>query len=134
MSKKELCEAAQPYANESMTYTKPGATQFYNGWSASSTLVKKELIEMWSNPKKIKLTDAGRDIAKLIMEKRSEAEQKFSFLHRAEENLSVARPNLERFLVNVQDWKILPRHVGPKLPKYSTMKNFILGIESHQKF
>jgi hypothetical protein len=78
MTKKELCEAAQPFANESMTYTKPGVTQWYNGWSASTTLAKKELIEMWSNPRKIKLTEAGRQMAIKIMEKRDQAEELMS--------------------------------------------------------
>ena len=73
MTKKELCTAAQPFSNESMTFTKPGENQWYTGWSASSVLKKKELIEMWSNPRKVKLTDAGREVAKEMMKKRNEA-------------------------------------------------------------
>ena len=50
-----------------------GTNQYYTAWSSCSTLSKKGLIETWSNPKKIKLTDAGREVAKEIMKKREQA-------------------------------------------------------------
>ncbi len=75
LTKKELCDAAQPLANESMTHTNPGAgsAQWYNGWSSSSTLIKKKLVESWSNPKKFRLTDSGRALAHKLLEKKAEA-------------------------------------------------------------
>ena len=50
-----------------------GTNQYYTAWSSCTTLTKKELIKTWSNPKKIKLTDAGREVAKEIMKKREQA-------------------------------------------------------------
>lgn len=78
MTKKELCAAAEPHADESMTMTRPGANQYYTGWSSSSLLSKKGYITMWSNPKKIKLTDSGRALAQEILEKKRQANQFFN--------------------------------------------------------
>ena len=78
LTKSELCDLAQKFCNESMTQTRPGGNQFYTGWSASSTLVKKELIEMWSNPKKIKLTEEGKILAQEILAKRQTAENELT--------------------------------------------------------
>lgn len=76
MTKKELCDAAQPFSDDSMTQTRPGAQQYYNGWSSSSLLFRKHLIDMWSCPKKIKLTEDGRALATEMMQKRQMATEK----------------------------------------------------------
>ena len=78
LTKSELCELSQQFCNESMTQTRPGANQFYTGWSASSTLAKKELIEMWGNPKKVKLTEEGKILAQEIWAKRQTAESQLT--------------------------------------------------------
>ena len=44
LSKDELIDAAQPFANQSMRYSDPGAKFTYCGYSASTILAKKELI------------------------------------------------------------------------------------------
>ena len=78
MTKKELCKAAQPNCDESMTYTRPGATQYYNGYSSAGLLTKKELIVSWSNPKKIKLTESGRELAIEIMQRKHAAQERYN--------------------------------------------------------
>ena len=44
LTKDELIDAAQPFANESMRYSNPGVKFTYCGYSASTILAKKELI------------------------------------------------------------------------------------------
>jgi len=73
MSKAELCDAAEEYSTESMTRPAPGAGQYHTGWSSSTTLVKKGLIIKWSNPCKIKLSDAGEELAEKIVQNRNVA-------------------------------------------------------------
>ena len=54
LTKDELIDAAQPFANQSMRFSQPGTKVPYTGYSASSTLVKKELITKTSNPHQIR--------------------------------------------------------------------------------
>ena len=59
----------------------PENNQFYTGWSSSSVLQRKNLIEMWGNPKKIRLTDAGVALAsKIEGEKKNETFEDASWL------------------------------------------------------
>lgn len=54
LTKDELIDAAQPFANQSMRYSQPGVKFSYCGYSASSILVKKELISKSKNPVQIR--------------------------------------------------------------------------------
>ena len=60
-----MVRAAQPLADCDMRRP-PVGKEFYTGWSASTTLEKKGLIETWSNPKKVRLTESGRNLALTI--------------------------------------------------------------------
>ena len=51
-----------------------GNGQYYTGWSTSTTLVTKELIVKWGNPVKIRLTQAGEEMAEKIIQNRSVAD------------------------------------------------------------
>ena len=77
MTKSELIEAAEPLANESMKFSRVGPDQWYTGWSSSSLLEKKGLIEMWSNPKKIKLTEKGHNLALKLKDAKAQASLEF---------------------------------------------------------
>ena len=68
MRKDAICAAAQQYCDESMTRTRPGAGQFYNGWSSAATLVKKELIVRVGIPLKVWLTHKGKELAEEIIQ------------------------------------------------------------------
>ena len=68
MSKDELCKAADEHSDESMTRTRPGSGQWWNGYSAAKTLVEKELIIRTSRPVLIWLTEKGLALAAKIME------------------------------------------------------------------
>ena len=54
LTKDELIDASQPFANQSMRYSQPGVKFSYCGYSASSILVKKELISKSKNPVQIR--------------------------------------------------------------------------------
>ena len=60
-----MVREAQPLADCDMRRP-PVGKEFYTGWSASTTLEKKGLIETWSNPKKVRLTESGRNLALAI--------------------------------------------------------------------
>merc|ERR550532_3997977 len=53
LTKDELIDAAQPFANQSMRFSQPGTKVPYTGYSASSILAKKELIVKSGKPHKI---------------------------------------------------------------------------------
>ena len=72
MSKTELCKAADRHSDESMTHTRPGAQQFWNGYSAAKTLVEKELIIRTTRPVLIWLTEKGLALAAKIMESQAQ--------------------------------------------------------------
>lgn len=73
MTKDELIRAAQPMADCDMRRPAVGK-EYYCGWSTSTTLERKGLIEMWSNPKKICLTEAGIQLALRIKSNQAEAQ------------------------------------------------------------
>ena len=54
LTKDELIDAAQPFANQSMRYSNPGDKFTYCGYSASSILLKKELIIKEKKPVQIR--------------------------------------------------------------------------------
>ena len=59
LTKEELIDAAQPFANQSMRFSQPGTQFSYNGYSASSILAKKELIIKSGKPHKIRYAIAN---------------------------------------------------------------------------
>ena len=59
LTKDELIDAAQPFANQSMRFSQPGTQFSYNGYSASSILAKKELIIKSGKPHKIRYVIAN---------------------------------------------------------------------------
>ena len=69
MSKDEVCKAADRHSDESMTRTRPGDKQYWNGYSAAKTLVEKELIiRTTGRPVLLWLTEKGLALAAKIME------------------------------------------------------------------
>ena len=76
MSKDELCKAADEHSDESMTRTRPGSGQWWNGYSAAKTLVEKELIIRTSRPVLIWLTEKGLALAAKIMENKVLADER----------------------------------------------------------
>jgi len=65
--KAELQTKAQPLCNESLTHTSVHR-EHYSAWSSVKTLLKHELVAVWSNPAKYKITDKGRELAIRILE------------------------------------------------------------------
>jgi ERCC4-type nuclease len=66
LTKAELCEAAQPLADQSFTLASVRA-EHYNAWSGVGTLLKHGLVTKWSNPAKFNITDKGLELAKRIL-------------------------------------------------------------------
>ena len=70
MSKAEIAQKAQKYADEPIIARKTGGpsqrNNYYDGWSSvGRTLVKRNLVVKFSNPAKYALTDGGREVADL---------------------------------------------------------------------
>ena len=61
LNKKDLQEAAQPYAD--CSFTQSSIHERYSAWSAMSGLIKKGLVEKRSNPAKFNLSESGRALA-----------------------------------------------------------------------
>ena len=66
LKKKELQDLAQPYADVSFSQTDIVNIQYYNAWSAMSTLINKELVDKKGNPAKYQLTDSGKNLARRL--------------------------------------------------------------------
>ena len=75
MSKDELCKAADPHCDISMTHTNPGHAQYYNGYSSVTKLIEEGLVIRSGRPQKIWLTPAGTALAGEILERRALAHQ-----------------------------------------------------------
>ncbi len=72
LKKKELQDLAQPYADVSFSQTDIVNAQYYNAWSAMSTLVNKGLVDKKGNPAKYELTDSGKNLAYRLEQAESE--------------------------------------------------------------
>ena len=66
LKKKELQDLAQPYADVSFLQTDIVNAQYYNAWSAMSTLINKGLVDKKGNPAKYELTDSGKNLARRL--------------------------------------------------------------------
>lgn len=66
LTKKELLELAQPFADVSFVQTDVLNAQYYNAWSSMSTLISKGLVGKKGNPAKYHLTYSGRVLAKRL--------------------------------------------------------------------
>jgi hypothetical protein len=66
LKKKDLQDLAQPYADVSFAQTDIVNAQYYNAWSAMSTLINKELVDKNGNPAKYQLTDSGKNLARRL--------------------------------------------------------------------
>lgn len=66
LKKKELQDLAQPYADVSFAQTDIVNAQYYNAWSAMSTLINKELVVKTGNPAKYQLTESGKNLARRL--------------------------------------------------------------------
>ena len=66
LTKSELCQAAQPLADQSFTLASVRA-EHYTAWSGVTTLLKHGLVTKWSNPAKFNITDKGVELASRIV-------------------------------------------------------------------
>uniref|UniRef100_A0ACD5XGU0 Uncharacterized protein n=1 Tax=Avena sativa TaxID=4498 RepID=A0ACD5XGU0_AVESA len=77
MMKQELIDAAEASGlsrdaigpNNRKAKQVNSCKDWYTGWSCMSTLISNELVTKWSNPAKYKLTEKGKETARLCLEK-----------------------------------------------------------------
>uniref|UniRef100_A0ACD5WPE4 Uncharacterized protein n=1 Tax=Avena sativa TaxID=4498 RepID=A0ACD5WPE4_AVESA len=77
MMRQELIDAAEASGlsrdaigpNNSKAKQVNSCKDWYTGWSCMSTLISNELVTKWSNPAKYKLTEKGKETARLCLEK-----------------------------------------------------------------
>lgn len=73
MTKFEIQERAQQYADSSMIETEPGK-KYHTAWTAMSSLITKEFVVKMGMPAKYSLTDDGQELGELLFKKSLEFE------------------------------------------------------------